>query len=242
MNRLLKLLVRRFRARRLGTRFPRAAGFVVPDSILVAGTRKDIHLPDDNGSKVAFIDIFLDDCYGLERMPDKVNVVLDVGAHAGLFSVAVRNRWPGAQVHAYEPNPFMAGWISSQAAAARFSWWPEAVGAETGHVVIRPYSDSVQTRTETDVTGGIPQVAFREALARAGGRADLVKLDCEGAEWGILSDARAWEQVGLLTMEYHLWAGYTLQELEARIKGLGFTITYSEKTGADFGLLRARRD
>ena len=35
--------------------------------------------------------------------PDGVASVLDIGAHAGLFSVAARIRFPEAEIHAYEP-------------------------------------------------------------------------------------------------------------------------------------------
>src|ERR1035437_6046204 len=242
MKRLLKLLVRRFRARRLGIRFPRAAGFVVPDSILVAGTRKDIHLPDDNGSKNAFIDILLDDCYGLGRLPRNTGSVLDIGAHAGLFSLAARLRFEGADIHAYEPNPQLQSFLSKQAAVGRFSFFDQAVGLTGGLVSLKLGEDSVLTRVHQSEQGEIQCVSFASAVERLSGIVDLVKLDCEGAEWEILKDDATWQNVRNLTMEFHLWAGYTLQELEARIKGLGFTITYREKTGADFGLLRARRD
>ena len=70
------------------------------------------------------------------------------------------------------------------------------------------------------------------------GEVDLVKLDCEGAEWEILEDDAAWRSVRNLAMEFHLWAGYTVEELRSRITQLGFRISYLKMTGPNFGLLR----
>jgi FkbM family methyltransferase len=241
MNRLLKLLVRRFRARRLGTGFPRAAGFAVPESILLAGTQRKIHLPDDNGSKVAFIDILLDDCYGLRRLPRNAQRVLDIGAHAGLFSLAARDRFPTAEIHAYEPNPQMQPFLSNQADAGRFSFFNQAVGLADGFVSLKAGADSVLTRVQQSDEGGVQCGSFAGAVARLNGTIDLVKLDCEGAEWEILKDEATWQNVRHLTMEFHLWAGYTLEELKTRIASLGFRIRRVESCGPDFGLLQAGR-
>lgn len=241
MDRLLKLLVRRFWARRLGTSFPRAAGFAVPESILLAGTQRNIYLPDDNGSRGAFIDILLDDCYGLRRLPRSVQRVLDIGAHAGLFSLAARNRFPVAEIHVYEPNPQMRPFLSRQADAGRFLVFDQAVGLTNGLVSLKAGGDSVHTQTQQNDNGEIQCVSFASAVARLKGTIDLVKLDCEGAEWEILKDGATWQNVRHLTMEFHLWAGYTLEELKTRVTSLGFHIQRVENCGPDFGLLQAER-
>jgi len=64
--------------------------------MVVASERREIRLFEDNGSKVAFIDILFDDCYGLRGLPKSVQRILDIGAHAGLFSLAARSRFPNA--------------------------------------------------------------------------------------------------------------------------------------------------
>jgi len=64
-------------------------------------------------------------------------------------------------------------------------------------------------------------------------------MDCEGAEWRILRDEESWKHVRFLTMEFHLWAGYTLEELKSWLEKLGFGIPHIEFTGSDFGLLSA---
>jgi FkbM family methyltransferase len=203
------------------------------------GHQQIAFLPQEIGCSTAFIDIFLDDCYGLETFYGDITHVLDIGSHAGLFSLAAKKQWPGATIHAYEPNPDMAEWITQQAAVAHFKWYSDAVGKEPGRVDVQRHIDSVQTRMIESRSGDIMRVSFSAALERLGGKADLVKLDCEGAEWEILDDAASWKNVAHLTMEYHLWAGYALEELLEKIGKFGMTVTSVERTGSTWGILRA---
>lgn len=236
-------LVRRFlAARRLGLSFHRASSFQMPNRLkLPTGKWLPLKVPEDGGSRTAFIDLLLDDCYGLKSLPDDIRTVADIGCHAGIFSIAARLRWPNAVIHAYDPNPAMQSYWARHAEHATFAGHMEAVGLKSGAVSLVTQADSVQTRTEPSESGDTPQISFQQVLGRLGGHADLVKLDCEGAEWDILKDHETWQQVNYLTMEFHLWAGYTLGELKKVINSLGFTITHQEMAGADFGLLQARR-
>jgi FkbM family methyltransferase len=240
-KRLVTLWKRKQRARRLGFHFGRAAGFVPPSEIQLGTKRLHLSLPDDGGTRTAFIDVLLDDCYRLREIPDDVQKIVDIGCHVGLFSIAARKRWPQAVIHAYEPNAALKSHWEHHAGQAGFSIYPEAVGIDAGSVALVPNPDSVQVRTVQNGNGTIHQVAFREVLARMGGNVDLVKLDCEGAEWPILQDKTCWENVRFVTMEFHLWAGYTLDELKACISKIGFRVGYLEVTGADFGVLVANR-
>ena len=62
---LKRLIRRKRRARQLGIRYTRAANWQAPKSLLVNGRYVDVLLPGDTGSKIAFLDILLDDCYGI---------------------------------------------------------------------------------------------------------------------------------------------------------------------------------
>jgi len=241
LKRLNTILKRKSRARKLGFRFTRAAGFILPSEIKVGITSIRLVLPEDNGTRTAFIDLLLDDCYLLQDFPDDINTVADIGSHVGLFSIAARNRWPHAVIHAYEPNQALRGECKHHAEQADFSAYSEAVGGKSGSVNLISNGDTVQVRVVETNDGVIKQVAFKEVLSRLGGRVDLVKLDCEGGEWAILHDVESWKNVRFLTMEFHLWAGYTLDELTRHIYDLGFKITHLEVTGPDFGILAARR-
>jgi hypothetical protein len=76
-------------------------------------------------------------------------------------------------------------------------------------------------------TGDINLVSLRTAVERLGGSVDLLKLDCEGAEWEIFDDLEPFKAVGMVRMEYHL----TRPD-----RSLGWMI--DRLTGAGFRLLR----
>jgi FkbM family methyltransferase len=130
--------------------------------------------------------------------------------------------------------------LSTQATAAGFTYFLEAVGKENGLVVLDVNQDSVLTRSNPDPRGTVPQIAFRTAVRRLGDSVGLVKLDCEGAEWGLLADADIWRRVDSLAMEYHLWSGHTDQEARAVVQGLGFRVVRQQPLLGS-GILWARR-
>jgi FkbM family methyltransferase len=239
--RFFTLLRRKKRAKCLGFKFRRAADFVLP-SVLKLKTREiKLNIPIDNGSKTAFIDILLDDCYNLTFFPDNIKTVVDIGAHVGIFSISARQRWSSAVIHAYEPNPGVHPNLLYHSHQVGNPVYLEAVGLKAGIISLTANNESVQMRSIVDPAGKMTQVAFCDVVARLGGQVDLVKLDCEGAEWDILSDDVSWANVRFLTMEFHLWAGYTLVDLRQRILDLGFHIEHCELTGPDFGLLSASK-
>jgi len=115
---LLSLLERRRRAAKFGLSFHRVRDFHVPARIKIRGREVVLALREEPGIRMAFIDIFLDDCYGSNDVVAP-STVLDIGANVGLFSVAARCALSKAQIHAYEPNPALEPSLSAQATAAQ---------------------------------------------------------------------------------------------------------------------------
>ena len=241
LNRVARLFLRRARAHTLGVRFRRAAGFHLPEGIQLAGQWRPLSLPDESGVRVAFVDLLLDDCYGLRRVKSTPRTIVDVGAHVGLFGVAARVLFPHAQIHAYEPNPHLEDYLKVQSRTASFTYSMCAVGLTDGHVSLDYQADSVQTQSRADESGPIDQIAFGEVVSRAGGTIDFLKLDCEGAEWEIFRDRAAWEHVNNLGMEYHLWPNHSHDEVAQTVRSLGLSITRQKRSAESFGLLWAGR-
>ncbi len=243
-KRLATLQKRKKKASELGFKFNRAASFRVPSEIKIGNQRKRLFFPDEDGVKVAFVDLLLDDCYGcdlLARRREKIDTVLDIGGNVGIFGVAARIAFPGAVIHSYEPNPKIEKYLSYQAKSVNFTYFMEAVGSENGMVSLDFPGDSVQTRSRKDINGKIPQISFSKAIKRIGGHVDLLKMDCEGAEWEIFEETESWKRVNNLTMEYHLFeSGATEQKLLEKVEDLGFDVSQFSPAG-DFGLLFARR-
>jgi FkbM family methyltransferase len=240
LARIYNLLRRRYRARRLGIEFRRLANWTIPGEMFVNGRRWAISAPNDSGTNGAFLDIFLDDCYGIESIGHPVRTVLDIGAHAGFFSMHARNTYPDAIIHAYEPNRNMKQFLEHQSGIGGFTYFLQAVGKKDDMVLLNiDAKESVHTRCRPG--GDIPQVAFRTCLLRLGGNVDLLKLDCEGAEWSILADSESLAAVRSLVMEYDLVDGHTEAELVSIVRKLGFRVLERTLTGPTWGLLRATR-
>jgi hypothetical protein len=66
-------------------------------------------------------------------------------------------------------------------------------------------------------------------------------MDCEGAEWSILTDTQSLAAVRSLVMEYDLVDGRTEAELVSIVRKLGFRILEQNLTGPTWGILRATR-
>lgn len=240
VKRLLNLVKRRNRAKKIGIEFSRAADFQISNYLLINDVRKQVSLPQENGIKVAFVEILLDDCYGLEELSQPILKVLDIGANVGLFSIAARNKFPQAVIHAYEPNPYLEKHLQIQAENANFDYFMEAVGLEDGKVSLEFHDDSVQTRSTVNQAGAITQVAFRQTIERLGGSVNLAKVDCEGAEWLLFQDKANWQLVQNLSLEYHLYPDHKHEEVRQVIQGLGFKIK-KQIPIENYGLILAHR-
>lgn len=250
LTRLVSFGKRRLAARRLNVPFTRAASFALPASVRLDGRDVPILLPEEHGVRAAFVELLLDDCYGLRRLVrrrESVATILDVGANVGLFGLAARVAFPDATIHCYEPNAALEPYLAHQAKVARCEYFLEAVGREAGCVSLDvDIAESVHTSSRADSNGVIPQVALRTALDRIGGSADLVKMDCEGAEWEMLEDVAAWRRVRFLSLEYHLERGDPHDRIATALTKAGFTIESqaqieSQTQAANFGLVLAKR-
>lgn len=242
-ERAVRFLKRRAAAKRFGVDFGRAKSFRLPRMISLNGQKIALEIPEEPGQLTAFIELMLDDCYCLREIAKQTRVatILDIGANVGLFGLAARAAFPKARIHAYEPNTALTRHLSNHARQTGFDYFTEAVGREAGRVslIVDPYQ-SVLSSTRHDPHGSIPQVAFRTALDRLGGCADLVKLDCEGAEWEIFGDQESWSRVGFVTMEYHLGPGDGHDKIVGALHAIGFQIRHHHPV-TDFGLVLAER-
>ena len=100
----------------------------------------------------------------------------------------------------------------------------EGVGHASGFAGVEDHGDSRLSRVSFGASRGVPVTAFAEVVARLGGSVDLLKLDCEGAEWDIFHDKASFQQVRLIRMEYHLVDNRSIDDLSQWAKKVGFQI------------------
>lgn len=228
---LKRLLKSQMNALRLGFFFVRFRAIKMPKKVNVSGKRIALHYPPEYGAGCDFISCCVLNVYGLNDRLADVKTILDIGANVGFFAIAARSRYPGAKIHAYEPNPRTLPFLRSNVEQLGVDIYPEAVGAEPGRVSIIDTGDCNGARTVSNGDGATAQMSLDGAIERLGGAVDLLKLDCEGAEWDMFRRAAPWRHVRNVRMEYHLWDGQTVQDVEQSLSRLGFEAIHWDPDG-----------
>jgi FkbM family methyltransferase len=142
-------------------------------------------------------------------------VVLDVGANAGIYSLAALDAQPGAAVHAFEPTPQIAAGLRRTAelnGLARLVVHQSAVTNYDGQAILRRCGEAeggndgmnfiVPDRVEAGAER-VPAVKLDTACAELGiERIDLLKLDVQGSEADALEGAAGLLARGALRMVF----------------------------------------
>jgi FkbM family methyltransferase len=171
--------------------------------------------------------------------------VLDIGAHIGSFSIlAVRS---GATlVHAYEPNPEnfrllqmnceglpvvlsrMAVWRSDEQVPAlglaRSADMTNTGGGGVGQLVHHPEPVSAV---------GLDTILKQQSF-------DIMKLDCEAAEYPILFTSKLFSHVPVIVGEFHPHVYPAPEDLFHRLRQTGYTVQVLN-TASGFGKFWARK-
>lgn len=155
-----------------------------------------------------------DDCYGLDRIDFAPgDVVLDVGAHIGLFAAYVGLRYPDVSVHAFEPFPDNFELLRENVERNRVSnvrIYPFAISGDGRllKMATNPENSggaSCHSLTLTDRPADMIPSATLDAVFDALDleRCKLLKIDCEGSEYEILLATRSLGKVEYLSGEFH---------------------------------------
>ena len=177
---------------------------------------------------------------GLGRPPR----VLDLGANIGLFGVWVLDRFPGAQIVAFEPDPGNAALarLCVEANGAGHAWrLVEAAASNSGGRLSFLTGEFLRSRinpgegaVEVDAVDVFPYLDV-----------DFAKIDIEGGEWAILGDPR-WEavRVPVIVLEYHddLAPGENPRDLAIEaLRRAGYEVKQTEEFSGGQGILWAWR-
>lgn len=202
--------------------------------------------------KETFLDRFYERC-GFSVQPGWM--VIDVGAGLGDFSLFTA-RVAGTRVLAFEPFPESFSLLRENAEVNRamnLAIFQEAVSYEEGTLSLDLAGGEplqIQSRnapvTKPDSQIGVKARSLAGILQHAGENGcDLLKLDCEGAEYDILmnSPADVLCKIQRIVMEYH--DGVTQHshaDLAAFLRDRGYKVeTFDNPVHAELGYLRAER-
>ena len=207
---------------------------------LLFSTRRGVRIEVPRRLLQTFKEIFMNECYLKDmRFPLPANpTIIDVGANAGYFSLFALSRFRGARVFSFEPilanfrllernrdmNPGLP-WLCMQ----------KAVAGQPGDLDLAFDGGDDFTTSATVMDGDAGQkdrisvsaVTIPEVLAGNDlERCDLLKMDCEGAEYDIIyrCPPEVLGRIERIAMEVHGGAGadQNIDALEAFLRKVGF--------------------
>lgn len=202
---------------------------------------------------VPIIEIFLDEEYG--AIPNG-SIVLDLGANIGVFSIYATTTARDLQVYAYEPfAPFatlLRENVELNQKASAIRCFNCAVAAEPGKRSLQLAAEGFFFPTLIGPGASGPNETMVECTTLAQiidehdlARIDLLKMDCEGAEYEILyaTPASHLQRVRELRMEYHNLDSpeHQIESLESFLIGHGFAVTQRRVSLASNGTVWFRR-
>jgi FkbM family methyltransferase len=179
-----------------------------------------------------------------------VRTVVDVGANVGAATLWFARRSRQAAIVAVEPAPeslvTLEANLRTNGLGNRVRVVPAALSGRTGSVFLTRNGSSVYAQTAGVPSPGaerVQAVALPELLELCElGQVDVLKLDCEGAEFdGLLAcDEPLLRRVGAIVGEYH-GDGHDLTYLAQHLERAGFATEFQGT--AELGLFAAlRRD
>ena len=190
----------------------------------------DYNLPEDHCADVAR------GSYDIPFDPKTPPVVIDIGANCGMFTRWAAQRWPGCTIHAYEPeagNYALLGRTIASMAVGEYkkgnvlnvsSRQQAVAGHNTRALLHRGQFNCGEWSLLMDAGLGSVEVDVISAADLP--RADILKIDAEGAEASILATLHQAGRIGefsAIMLETHnpTWVA----PIKLRMADAGFTLT-----------------
>lgn len=197
------------------------------------------------------------------RVPDGLApdaLVVDIGVHVGSFSHLALSRGAGA-LHGFEPEPSNYECAKRNLApyGERVHLYNHAVWRSDSPGLRLPFWRSVDQAnagggtliwdTDGPLVDAVPFDDIIDAVSERGRRrVDLIKIDCEGAEFPILLTSKLLGRVDRIVGEYHELRAllpphvripgvdeFAMPALAAHLEREGFIVTWLRQATAQFG-------
>ncbi len=191
------------------------------------------------------------------QIADK-DVIIDIGAHVGTFSLPLCYEHPGVQVYSFEPSPYNFRVLQENKRLnalpdERLCIKPVAVYGENG-----TFNFSLG---QSSTTGSIKEVGFRRGTNSVGHvkcqtvtlgeiflnrnitRCKLLKIDCEGSEFEILYNTPedVIRRIDSMIIEAHITEKHNPLEMKAFLEAKGFYVDSLPLTNGCYELFATAR-
>ena len=175
-------------------------------------------------------EVFFDNEYQLPEKFASDDIIVDVGAHIGVFVYACLTRG-ASRVVAFEPEPRNYALLKENVAHYKgVEVFQKAVwrSDKDDQVALTSGADHLTAMHQTLGREGTPVASVKlDNILRGLGKVSLLKLDCEYAEYFILYTSRELERVKEIVGEYHL--GLEILFLQRECSGEGIARFLAEQ-------------
>jgi FkbM family methyltransferase len=189
----------------------------------------------------AFDEIFLREIYKMKLVNSPSNpLILDIGANVGFFSIYMMSKYPSSKIIAFEPVPTNFELLEHHKSINNFDQMlldKRAVMGDKKNISIG-YNNSLNysvgasflNRGGTTTTIDVPAVSIPDIFNEYElDHCDLLKIDCEGAEYNILFNCpdKYFAEIRNIVVEVHNWVPEeegTIEQLISFLKSHGYKI------------------
>ncbi len=213
----------------------------------------NIYIPDQAQSLI--YEIWEEKCYTKEYTIKNDDIVVDIGANVGIFSILAATF--GATVYAFEPNPESFNILKKNIDENNFNdkikIFNYAVSDFDGFINLQiPISDIIYTlgsattsnilKNELYANHGIKFKSIKseaitlnsilENYIGIGKKINFLKVDCEGAEYSIFNGLKIENAKNIINVALETHAGYSEKEFVTIMNNKGFIFDrYIKRTG-----------
>lgn len=175
----------------------------------------------------------------LKKIKTSPKVIFDVGSHFGFVAIQFKKAFPDCEIYCYEPDFFNFQVLRENTDRFKrngFYLSDSAVSGENGELEFFEKNQRESSTIKKNKTGGggnqkvriVQSVTLDKEIARHGiSGIDVLKLDCEGAEYDIIRESieTIANFVELIIMEYHVLPEHDVEiELMTPLVNHGFNI------------------
>lgn len=198
-----------------------------------------------------FAEIWLDNVYLRKFNLNDDSIVIDIGAHIGLFSLFIYRKLKNVRIFSFEPNlenyNLMVENIKKNN-AKKLSTFNMAVSSKIGSILFfinekDPAGHSIFKKSTSSVN--VTSVTLEKIINdNKISSCELLKLDCEGAEYDIIMNTpqEILVKINKISLEYEKipQINYSVEDIISKLKSCGFQVIKSEGTNGH-GFLYAEK-
>ena len=166
-------------------------------------------------------------------------IIIDIGANVGYAALSFFRKFPHAIVHSFEPMPFMHNQILEKIKNYKNYKWhlhPYGIWKMNGDLELFTTSTEGFTAvsgiiklTDSDKKFTVPVKRLDDFINEEGiSRIDLLKLDCEGAEYEILYSLPEdyYTRIHKIALETHILEDQKTEDLVIFLEKKGYEVRY----------------